>query len=77
MTHLAPVNVEVPDDVLVLRVIGPLFFAAAEKASRPPASRTGTASHFSTTMRLPAIRVSRSLNKPCAYLTSSFSRYAR
>ena len=30
MTHLAPVNVEVPDDVLVLRVIGPLFFAAAE-----------------------------------------------
>jgi SulP family sulfate permease len=30
MTRLAPVNVEVPDDVLVLRVIGPLFFAAAE-----------------------------------------------
>ncbi len=30
MTHLAPVNVEVPDGVLVLRVIGPLFFAAAE-----------------------------------------------
>ena len=30
MTHQAPVNVEVPDDVLVLRVIGPLFFAAAE-----------------------------------------------
>ena len=30
MTHLAPVKVEVPDDVLVLRVIGPLFFAAAE-----------------------------------------------
>lgn len=25
MTRLAPVNVEVPDDVLVLRVIGPLF----------------------------------------------------
>jgi SulP family sulfate permease len=25
MTHLAPVNVDVPDDVLVLRVIGPLF----------------------------------------------------
>lgn len=23
MTHLAPVNVDVPDDVLVLRVIGP------------------------------------------------------
>jgi len=30
MTHLAAVNVSVPDDVLVLRVIGPLFFAAAE-----------------------------------------------
>lgn len=30
MTHLAPVNVTVPDDVLVIRVIGPLFFAAAE-----------------------------------------------
>ncbi|WP_072011885.1 C4-dicarboxylic acid transporter DauA [Trabulsiella guamensis] len=30
MTRLAPVNVAVPDDVLVLRVIGPLFFAAAE-----------------------------------------------
>ncbi|WP_312453903.1 C4-dicarboxylic acid transporter DauA [Pseudescherichia sp.] len=30
MTRLAPVNVEVPDDVIVLRVIGPLFFAAAE-----------------------------------------------
>ncbi|XTZ40519.1 C4-dicarboxylic acid transporter DauA [Salmonella enterica] len=30
MTHLATVNVNVPDDVLVLRVIGPLFFAAAE-----------------------------------------------
>ncbi len=30
MTRLAPVNVDVPDDVLVLRVIGPLFFAAAE-----------------------------------------------
>lgn len=30
MTRLAPVNVEVPDDVLVLRVIGPLFFDAAE-----------------------------------------------
>lgn len=30
MTHLAPVNVSVPDDVLVIRVIGPLFFAAAE-----------------------------------------------
>ncbi len=25
MTRLAPVNVDVPDDVLVLRVIGPLF----------------------------------------------------
>lgn len=30
MTRLAPVNVDVPEDVLVLRVIGPLFFAAAE-----------------------------------------------
>ncbi len=30
MTRLAPVNAEVPDDVTVLRVIGPLFFAAAE-----------------------------------------------
>ena len=30
MTRLAAVNVSVPDDVLVLRVIGPLFFAAAE-----------------------------------------------
>ncbi|HCQ11377.1 MAG TPA: C4-dicarboxylic acid transporter DauA, partial [Leclercia adecarboxylata] len=30
MTRLAAVNVTVPDDVLVLRVIGPLFFAAAE-----------------------------------------------
>ncbi len=30
MTRLAPVAVDVPDDVLVLRVIGPLFFAAAE-----------------------------------------------
>jgi len=30
MTRLAPVNVAVPEDVLVIRVIGPLFFAAAE-----------------------------------------------
>ncbi|HEG7737842.1 TPA: C4-dicarboxylic acid transporter DauA [Escherichia coli] len=30
MTRLATVVVDVPDDVLVLRVIGPLFFAAAE-----------------------------------------------
>ena len=30
MTRLALVNAEVPDDVTVLRVIGPLFFAAAE-----------------------------------------------
>lgn len=30
MTHLAPVNLNLPDDILVLRVIGPLFFAAAE-----------------------------------------------
>ncbi len=30
MTRLAPVNVDVPSDVLVLRVIGPLFFAAAD-----------------------------------------------
>jgi SulP family sulfate permease len=30
MTRLSPVNVPVADDVLVLRIIGPLFFAAAE-----------------------------------------------
>ncbi len=36
------------------------------KASRPPASSTGTASHFSTTIRLPAMRDSRSLNSPSA-----------
>ncbi|EPM2311157.1 C4-dicarboxylic acid transporter DauA [Escherichia albertii] len=30
MTRLAPIAADVPDDVLVLRVIGPLFFAAAE-----------------------------------------------
>ncbi|EMH4162423.1 C4-dicarboxylic acid transporter DauA [Pluralibacter gergoviae] len=30
MTRLAPVAVNVPDDVLVVRVIGPLFFAAAD-----------------------------------------------
>lgn len=30
MTRLAPVAVSVPDDVLVVRVIGPLFFAAAD-----------------------------------------------
>lgn len=30
MTHLAPVAVSAPDDVLVIRVIGPLFFAAAD-----------------------------------------------
>lgn len=30
MTHLAPVAVNVPEDVLVVRVIGPLFFAAAD-----------------------------------------------
>lgn len=30
MTRLAPVNIDVPDDMLVLRVIGPLSFAATE-----------------------------------------------
>ncbi|WP_297198597.1 C4-dicarboxylic acid transporter DauA, partial [uncultured Pluralibacter sp.] len=30
MTRLAPVAVSVPDEVLVVRVIGPLFFAAAD-----------------------------------------------
>ena len=30
MTRLSPVNVDVADDILVLRVIGPLFFAAAD-----------------------------------------------
>lgn len=30
MTRLAPVAVSVPEDVLVIRAIGPLFFAAAE-----------------------------------------------
>ena len=35
MTRLAPVVVDVPDDVLVLRVIGPLFFAAAEGLYEP------------------------------------------
>ncbi len=39
MTRLAPVVVDVPDDVLVLRVIGPLFFAAAEGLFTDPESR--------------------------------------
>ena len=39
MTRLAPVNVEVPDDVTVLRVIGPLFFAAADGLFNDLASR--------------------------------------
>ena len=39
MTRLSPVNVEVPEDVLVLRVIGPLFFAAAEGLFSDLASR--------------------------------------
>jgi len=39
MTRLAPVNAEVPDDVIVLRVIGPLFFAAAEGLFNDLASR--------------------------------------
>lgn len=30
MTRLAPLNVNVPEDVLALRITGPLFFAAAE-----------------------------------------------
>lgn len=39
MTRLAPVNVEVPEDVLVLRVIGPLFFAAADSVFTDLATR--------------------------------------
>lgn len=39
MTRLAPVNVEVPEDVLVLRVIGPLFFAAADSLFTDLATR--------------------------------------
>ena len=39
MTRLASVNVEVPDDVLVLRVIGPLFFAAADSLFTDLATR--------------------------------------
>ncbi|MCM4930598.1 hypothetical protein MMO01_29710, partial [Escherichia coli] len=40
MTRLAPVVVDVPDDVLVLRVIGPLFFAAAGTLDWHPAGHT-------------------------------------
>jgi len=39
MTRLAQVNVEVPEDVLVLRVIGPLFFAAADSLFTDLATR--------------------------------------
>ena len=39
MTRLAPVDVEVPEDVLVLRVIGPLFFAAADSLFTDLATR--------------------------------------
>jgi len=39
MTRLATVNVEVPEDVLVLRVIGPLFFAAADSLFTDLATR--------------------------------------
>ncbi|EOC1314371.1 C4-dicarboxylic acid transporter DauA [Cronobacter turicensis] len=35
MTRLAPLNVSVPDDVLAVRVTGPLFFAAAEGVFTP------------------------------------------
>ncbi|ELY5813633.1 C4-dicarboxylic acid transporter DauA [Cronobacter turicensis] len=35
MTRLAPLNVAVPDDVLAVRVTGPLFFAAAEGVFTP------------------------------------------
>ncbi|MGU0160037.1 hypothetical protein ACVXHB_03445 [Escherichia coli] len=35
MTGLAPVVVDVPDDVLVLRVIGPLFLLLLKACSRP------------------------------------------
>lgn len=39
MTRLAAVNVEVPEDVLVLRVIGPLFFATADSLFTDLATR--------------------------------------
>ena len=39
MTRLTPVNVELPEDVLVLRVIGPLFFAAADSVFTDLATR--------------------------------------
>ncbi|MDI7491248.1 C4-dicarboxylic acid transporter DauA [Cronobacter dublinensis] len=35
MTRLAPLNVSVPEDVLAVRVTGPLFFAAAEGVFTP------------------------------------------
>ncbi|ELY5852905.1 C4-dicarboxylic acid transporter DauA [Cronobacter malonaticus] len=35
MTRLAPLNVSVPEDVLAVRVTGPLFFAAAEGIFTP------------------------------------------
>ncbi|ELY4523209.1 C4-dicarboxylic acid transporter DauA [Cronobacter turicensis] len=35
MTRLAPLNVAVPDDVLAVRVTGPLFFAATEGVFTP------------------------------------------
>ncbi|MDT3664583.1 C4-dicarboxylic acid transporter DauA [Cronobacter dublinensis] len=35
MTRLAPLNVSVPEDVLAMRVTGPLFFAAAEGVFTP------------------------------------------
>ncbi|EKY3090605.1 C4-dicarboxylic acid transporter DauA [Cronobacter dublinensis] len=35
MTRLAPLNVSVPEDVLAVRVTGPLFFAAAESVFTP------------------------------------------
>lgn len=41
MTHLAPVAVSVPEDVLVIRVIGPLFFAAADGVFTELKARAG------------------------------------
>ncbi|WP_336277556.1 C4-dicarboxylic acid transporter DauA [Cronobacter dublinensis] len=35
MTRLAPLNISVPEDVLAVRVTGPLFFAAAEGVFTP------------------------------------------
>ncbi len=46
-------------------------FTKRWNASRPPASSTGTASHFRITIRLPSRRDSRSVNKPSAAAKNS------